>query len=241
MIASFARGLSGRHVEATPADALGNQAAISKSTVSQVVGDFGEISAPAHVRPRRWGEITAQPVGRLARGLVRFGTTTPAAGAGHQTLLSHQLGDGVLAQPPPQRPQVRNNPRRPVRVAVAGEQVGDRRRQRCPSFPVVTDLPCGTCETTPATLLALGKTPPPRCRALGPLRRDHGGRAHRRIAPLTQRAFLNCRSKFRRSVASHTPHGDVSSVRGEAQHRHRGAVLLLKCSQLVGFSAIGCR
>ncbi len=69
VIASFARGLSGRHVEATPADALGNQAAISKSTVSQVVGDFGEISAPAHVRPRRWGEITASPSGALRADL----------------------------------------------------------------------------------------------------------------------------------------------------------------------------
>jgi putative transposase len=36
VIASFVRGLSVRDVEATLADALGDQAAISKSTVSQV-------------------------------------------------------------------------------------------------------------------------------------------------------------------------------------------------------------
>jgi len=30
-------------------------------------GDFGEIPAPAHVRPRGWGEIAAQPIGRLTR------------------------------------------------------------------------------------------------------------------------------------------------------------------------------
>jgi putative transposase len=36
VIASFVRGLNVRHVEATLADALGDQAAISKSTVAEV-------------------------------------------------------------------------------------------------------------------------------------------------------------------------------------------------------------
>src|SRR5207253_5542187 len=42
VIASFVRGLSVRDVEATLADALGDQAAISKSTVSAVCGQIKE-------------------------------------------------------------------------------------------------------------------------------------------------------------------------------------------------------
>jgi putative transposase len=40
VIASFVRGLSVRDVEATLADALGDQAAISKSTVSAICGQI---------------------------------------------------------------------------------------------------------------------------------------------------------------------------------------------------------
>jgi putative transposase len=56
VIASFVRGLSVRDVEATLADALGDQAAISKSTVSAICGQIkDEYEAWAH---RRLDDVT---------------------------------------------------------------------------------------------------------------------------------------------------------------------------------------
>ena len=56
MIAGFVRGLSARDVEATLADALGAEAALSKSTVSRVCEAIKDRVRPL-VGPRAWTEL----------------------------------------------------------------------------------------------------------------------------------------------------------------------------------------
>jgi hypothetical protein len=97
----------------------------------------------------------------------------------HQTLLGHQRRDGVLRYPPVHGAQVRADPRRPRRSPGVWRT---GRRSSPPTPPavsdVVIDLPCATCETTPATPPAPGTTPRAGCHA-GP----SGGRSARPGAP----------------------------------------------------------
>ncbi len=64
VIASFVRGLSMRDVEAALAEALGEQAAVSKSTVSRSAGPSGRGTKPGHggasIRPR-WFTCSLTP------------------------------------------------------------------------------------------------------------------------------------------------------------------------------------
>jgi hypothetical protein len=45
------------------------------------VGNFGQVPAPTHIGPGRRGEIAAQPVGGVARGLIGSGGAASAATA----------------------------------------------------------------------------------------------------------------------------------------------------------------
>jgi hypothetical protein len=97
-------------------------AAISASTAARSrrvfprAGDFGQIPTPAHIRPRRRGEVPAQRIRRLPRRPVGLGQR-PAFLPRHQALFAHQLRYDVLADPPPQIPKVRGDPRGAIGVA----------------------------------------------------------------------------------------------------------------------------
>src|SRR5262249_34031051 len=64
------------------------------------------------------------------------GVLAPLLRPGHQVLLTHDLCDGVLADPPAGLAQVVGDPRRSVLAVVSGEQLPDRRGQlRTPRMP----------------------------------------------------------------------------------------------------------
>ena len=89
-------------------------------------GDLGQIAAPPHVRPLRLAEVPTERVGRLAgRSVPLGGGPAGVFRPGHQVLLGHRRGDGVLTDPPPQIPQVRGDPGRAVTAVMLGEQGGD--------------------------------------------------------------------------------------------------------------------
>jgi hypothetical protein len=145
-------------------------------------GQLGQVSAPAPVRLLRRAEVALQQVGSLSGVLAPAGQRPAATTAGHQTLLAHQLCDGVLTDPPAPLPQLGGDPRRPIPAPMPFEHQRHLRGQRRPAGPAQRHIPI-----PPPVEPRLGHPQRParggvRHAMVGPLSGDKPGQAHRVIA-----------------------------------------------------------
>src|SRR5215471_115416 len=166
--------------------------------------DLGAVAVPLAVQPGG-GEVPLDQV-RCPPAAPAWpgGGLTPALGPGHQVLLAHQRGDGVLAHPPAVVAQVGGDPRRSGVALMGVEQPLDFGGQARPPLRPRRQRPSPGM-TAPFVEPGLRHPQRPAGHAVPdaapvPLGGDEGSHRYLPIASFTQRATL--RLSTSRSIAS---------------------------------------